>query len=93
MVSWMTSSRYSEFEVMNKDFYGKVLNFREAGTQREITVLSKLLEEGWNITYSFSYRSLKLHRLLFRQREGSSRFIRKEHDSSDSTWHYYSDRI
>ncbi len=85
MVFWMTSSGYSDFEVMDEvckeDSCGKVFHFREAGTQREIIVLSRLLEGGLNLTYRFTFRSLKLHRLLFRQREGSFRFIKKEHDS------------
>ena len=70
MIFWMTSSGYSAFEVMDEvfkeDSYGKLFSFREAGTQREITVLSRFLEGGWNITYSFSFKSLKLHKLLFR---------------------------
>ena len=75
-------------EFCKEDFCGKQFHFREVGTQREIIVLSRLLERGLNLTYIFTFRSLRLLKLLFRQREGSFRFIRKEHDSS---WLIYRD--
>ena len=85
MVFWMTSSGYSDFEVMDEvckeDSCGKVFHFKEVGTQREIIVLSRLLERGLNLTYRFSFKSLNLLRFLSRQREGSFRSIKKEHDN------------
>ncbi len=94
MVFWMTSSGYSDFEVMDEvckeDSCGKLFHFKEAGTQREIIVLSRLLERGLNLTYRFNFRSLKLLRVLFKKWEGSSKFIIKEHECS---WLIYRDKI